>query len=335
MTVWSHIVRSLEGGEPCALVTVATARGSTPRETGARMVVWADGRFSGTIGGGTLEFEALRWARQALAEGRAGLELRTVSLGPDLGQCCGGRIDVAIEALEPAQLPMAQTLAGREAERLPFATRAHVRSGKAVERALVDLPKDPRFRLEEDGTLVETFGAYRRPLYLFGAGHVGKALVLALAPLPFEITWLDSREDAFPKAVPGNVRKLLLNREDRSVAECLAQAPDGAFVLAMTHSHALDEDIMAASLAQQRFAYCGVIGSATKRARFEKRLKARGFAPTVVSEMACPVGLPAIRSKHPAAIAAGIAADLLERDEAAVQETANPDRVAWLQARVK
>lgn len=332
MTVWSHIVRSLEGGELCALVTVATARGSTPRETGARMVVWADGRFSGTIGGGTLEFEALRWARQALAGGHRGLELRTVSLGPDLGQCCGGRIDVAIEALEPAQLPVARALAEREAERMPFATRAHVRSGAAVEREIVDLPEVPGFRLDEDGTLLETFGAYRRPLYLFGAGHVGKALILALAPLPFEIMWLDSREEVFPKAVPGNVRKLLLNRNDRSVGECLARAPDCAFILAMTHSHALDEDIMAAGLAHQRFAYCGVIGSATKRARFEKRLKARGLAPAIVSAMVCPVGLPAIRSKHPAAIAAGVAADLLERDEAALQKMVRPKELARFRA---
>ncbi|WP_346915180.1 xanthine dehydrogenase accessory protein XdhC [uncultured Roseibium sp.] len=332
MTVWGHIVRSLEGGEPCALVTVATAGGSTPRETGARMVVWADGRFSGTIGGGTLEFEALRWARRALGDENKGLELRTVSLGPDLGQCCGGRVDVAIETLEPAQLPMALMLAEREAERVPFATQARVQSGIAVDRQIVKLSEEFGFRLEDDGTLLETFGDYRRPLYLFGAGHVGRALILALAPLPFDITWLDSREDAFPKAVPGNVRKLLLNRDDRSVAECLAQAPDNAFVLAMTHSHALDEDIMAAGLAQQRFTYCGVIGSATKRARFEKRLKTRGLAPAVVSTMVCPVGLPAIRSKHPAAIAAGIAADLLERDEAAVKETANPDRFAWPQA---
>lgn len=335
MMVWSRIVRSLEGGEPCALVTVAAARGSTPRETGARMVVWADGRFSGTIGGGTLEFEALRWAMQALAEGGTGLELRTVSLGPDLGQCCGGRIDVAIEVLEPSQISMARMLAEQEALKLPFATRAQVRRGEPVEREIVDLPDDVGFRLDEDDRLVETFGTYRRPLYIFGAGHVGKALILALAPLPFEITWLDSREEAFPKAVPGNVCKVLLNRDDRSVAECLAQAPDGAFVLAMTHSHALDEEIMAASLAQQRFTYCGVIGSATKRTRFEKRLKARGFAPAVVSAMVCPVGVPGIRSKHPAAIAAGIAADLLEQDEAAVQETANPGRFAWLKAHAK
>jgi len=333
MMVWGHIVRSLEGGEPCALVTVATARGSTPRETGARMVVWADGRFAGTIGGGTLEFEALRWARQALADGRTGLELRTVSLGPDLGQCCGGRVDVAIEMLEPGQLSMAAAMADHEALKLPFVTRAHVRPGRPIEREIIGCAGDAGFRLDDGGTLFETFGAYRRPLYLFGAGHVGKALILALAPLPFDITWLDSREDVFPAAVPGNVRKVLLNRQDRSVAECLAQAPDGAFVLAMTHSHALDEEIMAAGLARQRLAYCGVIGSATKRARFEKRLKARGLAPAVVSQMICPVGLPAIRSKHPAAIAAGIAADLLERDEAAMQKSSRPDRFAWPRAR--
>lgn len=326
MLVWNRIAETLRTGEPCALVSVASALGSTPRENGARMLVHADGSFRGTIGGGTLEFEAIRWAVDALKAGKTGLDVRKVSLGPDLGQCCGGRIDVAIEVLQPDQLADAEALADKEEGGEVFATEAVVRPGMPLERRILDARTDTQFHLETDGTLRETFGIDRRSVYLFGAGHVGKAVVLALAPLPFEITWLDSRQDAFPRAVPANVRKVLLDQSGNSLADSLNSASSGAFVLAMTHSHGLDEEIMAASLAQQRFAYCGVIGSETKRARFQKRLKKRGLAPAVVGTMVCPIGRPEIRSKHPAAIAAGIAADLLERDEAATQKIAETDR---------
>lgn len=328
MLVWNRIAETLRTCEPCALVSVATALGSTPRENGARMLVHVDGSFRGTIGGGTLEFEAIRWAAEALKAGKAGLELRKVSLGPDLGQCCGGRIDVAIEILQPDQLADATALAEKEDGGEVFATEAVVRPGQPVQRRMLAVPAGAGFHLEADGTLKETFGIDRRPVYLFGAGHVGKAVVLALAPLPFQVTWLDSRPEAFPRAVPANVRKVLLNRSENSLAACLDNAPGNAFVLAMTHSHALDEEIMAASLAQQRFVYCGVIGSGTKRARFQKRLKKRGLAPAVVGTMVCPIGRPEIRSKHPAAIAAGIVADLLERDEAALRKIAENDRKA-------
>ena len=317
MRVWGHIADCLKRSGACALVTVARADGSTPREDGARMVVTAEGGFYGTIGGGTLEFEAIRRAVAAIREGVASFVLQNVSLGPDLGQCCGGRTQIAIEVLTRASLEMAQALSQKEAERHPFSTEALIVDGVVQQRRL--LTDDPTSRIslqhnQETGNqlLVEKFGSQRRELYLFGAGHVGKAVVLALAPLPFSVTWVDSRADQFPGAVPGNVRKIA----STDPAAILDQAADGAFVLAMTHSHALDEDIMARALLHQRFAYCGVIGSKTKRARFLKRLKARGLTDALTSNMVCPVGVTTVRSKEPASIAAGIAVDLLVRDEA-------------------
>lgn len=220
---------------------------------------------------------------------------------------------------------MARNLAELEAAGRPFATSANVTDGQAVRRDIIEPSGEFRFTLSGDGKLTEVFGVNRRPLHLFGAGHVGKALVLALAPLPFEITWIDSRADVFPAAVPANVRKVLMDRDANTAADLLAQAPSEAFVLAMTHSHALDEKIMAAALSAQRFDYCGVIGSATKRARFEKRLQTRGLAPSLVQAMVCPVGNPAIRSKQPAVIAAGVVVDLLQRDEAMMQMTVGPE----------
>ncbi len=317
MKVWARIADCLKNGDPCALVTVAGAAGSTPREAGARMVVRADCSFHGTIGGGTLELDAIRRAAAAVRAGVADFRIHAVSLGPDLGQCCGGRVDIAIEVLTAASHAMAERLAEREAGALPFATRAQLTENTLLDRLILDDLPDDIFRLgNEHGAggqlLEERFGDMRRPLYLFGAGHVGKALVLALAPHPFEITWIDNRVDQFPAMVPANVRMI----HSSDPGQELQSAPDGAFVLAMTHSHALDEEIMARALLGQRFGYCGVIGSKTKRARFRNRLKARGLGEGLISEMVCPVGVTAIRSKQPAAIAAGIVVDLLQRDEA-------------------
>ena len=125
----------------------------------------------------------------------------------------------------------------------------------------------------EAGVLTEGFGEERRALFLFGAGHVGRALVFALAPLPFAVTWIDPRPDAFPGFVPGNVTAVAT----ADPAAALADAPAGSFVLAMTHSHALDLAVVHAALADPRFAYVGVIGSKTKRARFTKRLAEAGI----------------------------------------------------------
>ena len=157
----------------------------------------------------------------------------------------------------------------------------------------------------------EQFGDGNRKLYLFGAGHVGRALILALAPLPFDVIWIDPREGAFPSVVPSNVVTI---QSENPAAE-IADAPSGSFALVMTHSHALDLEIIDAVLRSPRFAYAGLIGSATKRARFSKRLREAGIPDENISAMVCPIGIPSIKSKHPSAIAAATAVQLLERDE--------------------
>lgn len=331
MKLWAHIAGCLKAGRPCAMVTVAHADGSTPREAGARMVVLPDAGFFGTIGGGTLELEAIRLASDLAGTGQASFTRQTVSLGPDLGQCCGGRVDLAIEVLTPQALAEAEAFAQREAEGTPFGTCAFIASGTVSRRTFADsLPVDPVHVAPDPDSgcqmLQERFGAYRRPLYLFGAGHVGKALVLALAPLDFDVTWIDGRKDQFPKAVPASTRLIHAGNP----VTVLDEAPDASFVLAMTHSHALDEEIMARALREQRFDYCGVIGSQTKRVRFHKRLKARGLSDAILSKMVCPVGVTALKAKQPAAIAAGIAVDLLMRDEAIHQQAAAGEGLAQI-----
>ncbi len=316
MMVWTHVLRCLKFEGACSVVTVARADGSTPREAGTRMVVHGDSSFYGTIGGGTLELEAIRLASSAARVGVAAFCVERVSLGPDLGQCCGGRVDIAIETVTKASIRQVEEFAAMETAGTVFATEATFEHERPVLRRLLkNLPSDP-VTVSEDlngrRVVVERYGEVRRQLYLFGAGHVGRALVLALAPHPFDVTWIDGRRDQFPERAPANVR---LVHSGEPAAE-LKNAPDNAFILAVTHSHALDEDIMARALLEQKFAYCGVIGSKTKRARFQRRLKAQGLSDSLVSSMICPVGVTTIRSKHPAAIAAGIVVDLLGRHEA-------------------
>ena len=401
MRVWGAIAEAIEAAGRCALVTVADVRGSAPREAGARLVVRPDGRFSGTIGGGTLEWRAIAEATAEFARGGVARGVRRAfALGPELGQCCGGRVELLFETFDGGDRETVAALAAREAAgsfetvgrvgvdgrliRFPMSgdefpdaapgsapipplpgggTPRAARQGGARQSELEAsleapgrwrgrAPSDPaspghlpheggggappseftsggrfasnfpsagstaskHFTTAPDGTMRERFGDDRRPLVLFGAGHVGRALVMALAPLPFAVTWVDARPEAFPRHVPGNVA--LSDAADPDAV--LAASPDGAFVLAMTHSHPLDLAVVAAALKAERFPYVGVIGSATKRARFESQLRAAGHDEAAISGLVCPIGaIGGLTSKEPAAIAAMTAAELLVADEAA------------------
>ena len=206
MRVWSTVAELLAAHGACALVTVATVRGSAAREPGARMVIEPHGGFRGTIGGGELEWRAIGAARDALSLNEPEARLDHITLGPDLGQCCGGTVRLLTEVFDRDRLDEVRALAAREAAG-PFSTRGQV-GQQAIERIVEDdaEPAGPTVELADDGTIVERFRDARRPVWLFGAGHVGRALMLALAPLPFDVTWIDAREDAFPRAVPANVR---------------------------------------------------------------------------------------------------------------------------------
>lgn len=301
MKVWAYIVAALEAHEPCALVSVFRTEGSAPREAGARLVLTPRG-FHGTIGGGALEWRALAEAQKQMAKGRS-VTRTSHALGPELGQCCGGRVELLTEIFDATALAAAKELAIAESLGA-FATESRLQS----DRVLRIITAEPRMGSD---IMVEHFGEAKRPLYLFGAGHVGRALILALAPLPFAIRWIDTRPDAFPSAVPANVSPVAVGNP---VAE-LAQAEAGTFLLIMTHSHALDLAITESALRDERFPYVGLIGSASKRARFLSRLRQAGIVEERYAAFKCPIGLAGIRSKEPAVIAASAAAELLERDE--------------------
>jgi xanthine dehydrogenase accessory factor len=326
--VWPTIERFLTEHGAAVLVTLAQSQGSSPREAGARMMARPDGRFYGTIGGGALEWLALAEAQSMMAGPGASYRRLNKALGPELGQCCGGRVVVTLERFGAVDLDRVKRLAA--AERAGgFTTVAEQGRPMARTVAAADLPPvpalGPSYVQLPDGRIAERFGSDATALYLFGSGHVGQCLVLALAPLAFAVTWMDPRAGAFPSHVPANVTC----RAGNEPVSLLDQAPDGTFVAIMTHSHALDLDVAAAALKARRFPYVGLIGSATKRARFASTLRQIGVAGDDIDRLICPIGLTEIRDKAPAAIAAAIAAQLLIRREAAAQAAiAVPGRVA-------
>jgi xanthine dehydrogenase accessory factor len=308
MLVWTLLCDLLRTHGRCAMVTLIEVKGSAPREAGARLLVLEDGGFRGTIGGGALEWRAIAAAQAALSRHRPLPEVSSAILGPDLGQCCGGQVKLLTEVFDSSDVAWIGEWAARETA-ASFATELML--GDAHRRRLSDQAGSPGTVRLEAARLIEIFGEQRRALLLFGAGHVGRALVLALAPLPFAVDWIDSRPGAFPSALPANVA----HRLAREPAAALDSASASSFVLVMTHSHALDFDIVLRALQLDRFAFLGLIGSETKRARFASRLRAAGIAEAQLQSLVCPIGLSGISSKHPAVIAASVAADLLACDE--------------------
>jgi xanthine dehydrogenase accessory factor len=307
MAVWPRIEAMIEAHGACALVSVVATQGSVPREAGAWMIVRPDGAFSGSIGGGTLEWQALAKAQAKLAKGERAISLVDQSLGPDLGQCCGGRVTLAIEVFDRSDRNELAALAAAEIAG-PIAVEA-IRKGDRYVRRIISAP-DGDMPVEPD-RFIQSFGERRPTILLFGAGHVGRALALALAPLPFQIIWNDERPGAFPPAIPANAEAT-----GEAPPAVIARAPAGSQALVMTHSHALDLAIVAAALANPAIAHVGLIGSATKRARFVRRLAEQGLPAERVAALRCPIGLPGIAGKEPAVIAAAVAAECLALREA-------------------
>lgn len=285
---------------PVARVVVAAVKGSVPREIGAAMLVWADGQ-SGTIGGGALEFEAAQRARAALDTGQERMD--HIPLGPGLGQCCGGAVTVLTEIYDAAGLA-----------RIDTALHARPQPGGptdmplAIRRLLADARGQgqiPALRLIA-GWVVEPLEPPCRALWIYGAGHVGRALVQTLSPLPgWSITWVDTAPDRFSDDIPASV--VALPAPDPVAASALA--PPDAVHLILTYSHTLDLALCHGLLGRPAAAI-GLIGSATKWARFRSRLAQLGQSPAQISRITCPIGDPSL-GKHPQAIAVGVATSLL------------------------
>ena len=315
MTRWLDDARAALAAGPAALITVLVAEGSTPRGAGTKMVVSRAGQW-GTIGGGNLEFMAVKEARRLLAAG-GGHAIQDYPLGPLLAQCCGGYVRILVERLGPW---IDDLDAGR-----PAGIVTRIEDGVADKIAEADLPFEapdgPVVLLDKDGGLLtgakarsaEAAYIVERPfpprpkLFMYGAGHTGHALAPIMGTLDFDITWLDDRADVFPGDVAENIKTECL--ED--LAAFARTTPPGALHLVFTHSHAQDYDVTAALLARDDILYCGLIGSATKRARFEKRYREDGLAEDAIARLTCPIGAGRPKGKDPRVIAIAVAAELL------------------------
>ena len=282
-------------------VVVADIAGSVPREVGASMLIWSTGQ-SGTIGGGTLEFAASQKAREMLTS-ETTTRLTKHPLGPSLGQCCGGSVTLVSEVFSAAELDAlsdAQSFARLVAGKSPMplmmkrAQSLARNQGQSVDTLLAD------------GWLIEPLSAASVPLWIWGAGHVGRAMVNTMVDLQeFDITWIDTDVSRFPETIPANVTQLTAENP----AQLVKFAPDSARHLILTYSHALDLELCH-QLLSHRFAFTGLIGSKTKWARFRKRLAELGHTAAQISRITSPIGEP-ILGKQPQAIAIGVAASLL------------------------
>ncbi len=260
MSAWQHRISELRSAKtPAVLVSVDSIVGSTPREAGAKMIVTAT-RLYGTIGGGNLEYQACRIARNQLERG-ADDSLQRFPLGAGLGQCCGGLVNLMFEKLG------------------------------------ADSNWD---ELARDDDCVE--------LYLFGAGHVGQAVVRALQDLPVNIHWIDTRDDVLPQVTPPGLDAICTDTPEAEVAA----AAKGSYFLVMTHDHSIDQRLSEQILSRDDFTYFGLIGSAAKRRNFETRMRRRGIDTQKFARMTCPIGITGINSKQPAQIAISVAAEILQ-----------------------
>lgn len=304
--------------QPCVLITLVKTQGSVPREVGARMLMTAQA-CCGTIGGGRLEWQASKRARQLLTQPQAISSIEVFTLGPHLDQCCGGVASVHYEYFPLADIVWFETLLARWQQGLSTTLRSYPQvwphTGRG--RDLVETHSDHGIQLLEPEAgkfyLIESFFPSPAHLVIFGAGHVAQALVQILLPLDWHIHWVDNRAELFP-SLPAGQASLSYSVIDPAVF-ALEQVPADSFCLIMTHEHSLDLDLCAELLARSDLAYVGLIGSATKAARFRKRLLEQGLSAEQVARLVCPIGIRGIQSKQPAAIAISIAAQLLQLRE--------------------
>ncbi len=334
MNEWLDELADLSAAnDPAVIVTVAAVRGSAPREPGAKMIVSASETI-GTIGGGQLEHECARLAAAMLGANEPP-SIRRFPLGSAMGQCCGGVVEILFEPVDYGLPTWLAELRAVHGQRLPavLVTGIGEHGGKFVVTPDNVYGPDPgglpdpvlaatrvllqggRQAERHDAYLLEPIRGSDFNIAVFGAGHVGTAVIEVLSRLDCNIRWIDSRRNIFRRPPP-NVRAI----ESADPPLEVAAMPPGSCYLVMTHSHALDFEICTRILGRDDFAYCGLIGSVSKGRRFEKRLRAEGISDDALARLTCPIGVAGISGKKPAEIAIATVAELLlVRDRGAAQ----------------
>lgn len=342
MNEWIEELSDLTAAnEDVVMLTIAGIRGSAPREVGARMIVTTS-ESMGTIGGGQLEHQCTRIA-VAMLGGDEKTSVRTFPLGAAMGQCCGGVVDVLFEPMSTGSAEWLRDLRALHGQRENAALLTHIGSeaklvisaGRPYEHESRSLPDAVALRAQEilsagdggervDDWFIDTIVGTDFNVAVFGAGHVGTAVVAALSQLDCNIRWIDSRRNIF-RSTPSNVRTI----ETSQPALEVAAIPPGSLYLVMTHSHAIDFEICDRILRRVDIEYCGLIGSRSKRRRFEKRYRQQGMRQEVFDRLTCPIGVDGISGKKPAEIAVAAAAEVLQAYERAkgLVEIAYPENV--------
>ncbi|WP_169543117.1 xanthine dehydrogenase accessory protein XdhC [Sneathiella aquimaris] len=322
MMNWSEILRlHKKADEHSVLLTVAATQGSTPRETGASMLVTNDS-VHGTIGGGELEYRAIAKAKEVLCSEKPMAQLLDMPLGPELAQCCGGTVRLLVSPLQRSDQIWMEALcqnmdnkvlvtnwADRSLTRdvVTYTAGTQMPHAALIEQCLTEHRSKIVTADDEAFTLIEPASPFRFHLTLFGAGHVGKAIVNALSPLPCKIDWVDERAEMFTSNLPANVKPIVVNDPSTAVLDM----PKNGHCLILTHSHQQDLEICAKVLKRTDAGFVGLIGSDTKRAKFERRLKLRGVDEASLLALVCPIGITDLRGKAPAEIAISVCAELL------------------------
>jgi len=327
MQSWFEALKKAVSGDSAAvLVTVIAVDGSVPREPGATLVVSADST-KGTIGGGNLEYSAIARARTMFDDVNSEQECLKLSLGPSLGQCCGGRVELLFERMSSKTKWFTELTTGHE-----FAALDNDENAKWLFRqldstaAIVATPDDFRkqtFVSDAETGLPVKAGVItsardnsrwfcmplieRVPVVLvYGAGHVGQAVVRQLSLMACHITWLDHREDWLELQPELSINRVLTDSPEDEAG----MSPANACHIVMTHSHAIDFDICHALLKFGQFGYLGLIGSDSKRRTFVRRLRQRGHDEDLIDCMRCPIGNLQLESSVPSVIALNLAAEL-------------------------
>jgi len=339
MTAWAEELHTkILAGHGVVLVTVIATRGSAPREVGAKMMVTADG-CSGSIGGGQLEFQCAQLAAAMLgSDGH--IERQKFPLGTQMGQCCGGVVEVLFESivagypswLEDLLALRSQSITAVVATTLSKGTDPKSVIGPNHGQSKTGLPEQLMSLAHElieaggpsqimDDVFLDVVNTTGLNIAVFGAGHVGSAIVATLSGLDAQIRWVDSRPGVF-RAVPAGVRAI----ETQHPVDEVAAMPPSAFYLVMTHSHGMDFDICQAVLTREDAAYCGLIGSRSKRRQFEKRSRSAGLEQSLIDQLVCPIGIDGIRGKTPKEIAIAVIAEVLQVHDREASEPHAKDR---------
>ena len=280
--------QTLTEQKAAVLTTIVQVKGSAPRGPGTAMIV-TENSLVGTVGGGRLEFEAMGFARRMIANKNKTLSRERYPLGDRLGQCCGGSVELLFEPVEPGWITWVTDALSALEKRLPYNRKSACGYTHCIS------PPDAH-------------------LVLCGAGHVGCALVHVLANAPISIHWVDERSKQFPATVPANVVC-----EVTDLAEVVIEtAPANCAVLVTTHRHDLDFTLTEAALARNDIIYCGMIGSLSKRARFERLWLQRGHEKDRLGRLICPIGHSGPAGKEPEIVAIAVAAEVLSTLQTAV-----------------